>query len=288
MTAYGRSLRITSLGKWLIEIHSVNKKTFDLNVFMPKDLMQFDLEVRKLVSIPLKRGQVTVKIFLYPDEASFDLAAQTPYLKSMKEEMKKACLSIGCSTADISFPFLYEQVKSVSFGLFKEESLVREDLCKGIEEALLGFVKMKEAEGKSLAEAFQKHLSVLKQLLVQIETRLVGSEDRRTKKILDKLKDFKEITEEDKDRVLREVFFYAEKADVAEEITRMHSHIDQFYQILVSEEPSVGRTMDFLIQEMGREANTLSSKADDLEVSYAALKMKSEIEKIREQAQNVE
>lgn len=288
MTAYGRSQRLSSLGKWLVEIHSVNKKTLDFNVFMPKDLMQFDLEVRKWASAVLKRGQVTVKIFLYPNEAVFDMKAQVPYLKSMKEEMEKACLTIGCSTDDISFPFLYEQVKSVSSNLLKEEDLIREDLRNGVEEALLGFMKMKEAEGSSLDEAFKKHLAVLKQLLNQIESRLVGAEDRCKKKILDKLKDFKEITSEDQERVLREVFFYAEKADVAEEITRMHSHIEQFHQILASEEGSVGRTMDFLIQEMGREVNTLSSKADDLEVSYAALKMKGEIEKIREQAQNVE
>lgn len=279
---------MTSLGKWLVEIHSVNKKALDFNVFMPKDLMQFDLEVRKWASAAVKRGQVTVKIFLYPDEAAFDMKGQMPYLRSMKEEMEKACLVLGCSKEEISFPFLYEQLKTVSLGSFKEEALVREDLRSGVEEALLGFMKMKEVEGSALAEAFQKHISILKQLLAQIESKLVGSEDRAKKKILDKLKDFKEITEADQERVLREVFFYAEKADVAEEITRMHSHIEQFLQLIVSEESCVGRTMDFLIQEMGREVNTLSSKADDLDVSYAALKMKGEIEKIREQAQNVE
>ena len=279
---------MTSLGKWLVEIHSVNKKALDFNVFMPKDLMQFDLEVRKWASAAVKRGQVTVKIFLYPDEAAFDMKSQMPYLRSMKEEMEKACLVLGCRKEDISFPFLYEQLKTVSLGALKEEALVREDLHAGVEEALLGFMKMKEVEGNALAEAFQKHLSIVKQLLAQIEGKLVGSEDRSKKKILDKLKDFKEITEVDQERVLREVFFYAEKADVAEEITRMHSHIEQFLQLIVSEESCVGRTMDFLIQEMGREVNTLSSKADDLDVSYAALKMKGEIEKIREQAQNVE
>lgn len=93
---------------------------------------------------------------------------------------------------------------------------------------------------------------------------------------------------EDQERLLREVFLYTEKIDVAEEVTRLKSHMGQFLALLETEERSVGRTMDFLIQEMGREINTLSSKSDDLDLSFFALKMKNELEKIREQAQNIE
>ena len=93
---------------------------------------------------------------------------------------------------------------------------------------------------------------------------------------------------EDQDRVLREAFFYAEKVDVSEEINRLKSHLTQFRSLLRSKEKVVGRTMDFLIQEMGREMNTIGAKSDDVELSFSILKMKSELEKIREQAQNVE
>ncbi len=113
-------------------------------------------------------------------------------------------------------------------------------------------------------------------------------EERYRKKILDKLEDYKEILLDDRDRVLREVFFFVEKSDVTEEIVRLKSHIQQFRVLLRSEERGVGKAMDFLVQEMSREINTLASKSDDLTVSTCALKMKSELEKIREQAQNVE
>ena len=289
MTAYGRSLRQSSLGKWLIEVHSVNKKSIDFNILIPKDLFQFDLEIRKKIALFFKRGQITVKISFYPCESCCDLNQRIQTLRLMKEEMEKACKEIGCSTEEISFPFLYEEMKvSSSSALLTEKETVKEELMLGLEEALEACVKMKKAEGSALSEAFKNHISDLKKSLHSIEEKVEGLEERYRKKILDKLQDFKEITAEDKDRVLREVFFYTEKADVTEEITRMFSHIEQFLKILSSEEPSVGRTMDFLIQEMGREVNTIASKSDDLEISYAALKMKGEIEKIREQAQNIE
>jgi uncharacterized protein (TIGR00255 family) len=289
MTAYGRSLRQSSLGKWLIEVHSVNKKSIDFNILIPKDLFQFDLEIRKKIALLFKRGQITVKISLYPCESCCDLNQRIQTLCFLKKEMEKACKEVGCATEEISFPFLYEEMKAFSSSaLLIETEQVKEELMSGLEEALEACVKMKKAEGLALSEACENHIFDLKKFLHSIKEKVQGLEERYRKKILDKLQDFKEITAEDKDRVLREVFFYIEKSDITEEITRMFSHIEQFVKILSSEEPSVGRTMDFLIQEMGREVNTIASKSDDLEISYAALKMKGEIEKIREQAQNIE
>ncbi len=289
MTAYGRSMRQSSLGKWIVEVHSVNKKSLDFNVLIPKDLFQFDLDIRKRLSQSFKRGQVTVKVCFYPSGSCFDLKERVDSLRLMKEGMEKACQEVGCSLEEITFPFLYEEMKASSCSsLLRERETVKEELMLGLEEALSACAKMKEAEGSALSEAFKVHSASLKNFLCEVQGKVEGLEERYRKKILDKLQDFKEITAEDKDRVLREVFFYTEKADITEEITRMFSHIEQFLKILSSKEPSVGRTMDFLIQEMGREVNTIASKSDDLEISYAALKMKGEIEKLREQAQNIE
>lgn len=289
MTAYGRSVRSSSLGKWLIEVYSVNKKTLDFNIFIPKDLLQFDLEIRKTLSKFMRRGQVTVKVSFCQSRPAFEIMQQIEYLKSMKKEMEKACKELDCSNEEITFPFLYEQVRElICVDLSKQEGELWSDLQSGLEEAIQGCMKMRQVEGASLAEAFQKNLAILEQLLAQVKEQLVGIEDRYRKKILEKLQSYKELMEEDRERVLREVFFYAEKSDVEEEIIRMSSHIRQFHTLLASDEVGHGRTMDFLIQEMGREVNTLSSKSDDLEGSYLILKMKAELEKIREQAQNVE
>ncbi len=289
MTGYGRYTRLSSLGKWLVEIHSVNKKVLDYNIFIPRDLLQFDVEIRKWLSPFFKRGHITVKVSWHPKQGNFDLEGQVSSLHSIKEGMEKACLAIGCCKEDITFPFLYEELKTLSSVDFsKEEDLIRKELKEGVEEAIKGCLQMKEDEGFSLAESFVQNLFELERLVKEIEGLSVGVADRYRSKIEDKLAEFKEVLEADKERVLREMFFYAEKVDIAEELVRLHSHIEQFRQILLSKEESVGRTMDFLVQEMGREANTISSKAAESAISYLALKMKGEIEKVKEQAQNIE
>ncbi len=289
MTAYGRSLKLSALGQWLVEIHSVNKKNLDFNVVMSKELLRFDPEVRKYLSSFCKRGQVAVKIFLTPDPVTFFTEGRIEYLRSVKLGMEKACKELGCACHEITFPFLYEQMHAATgANLSGREEEIREDLFSVMKLAVAEYEKMKCAEGSHLSEALEKHLSCLEELLGQIRGSVDGSSERRRKKILDKLKEFKEITEEDRERVLREVFLYVEKSDITEEITRLFSHIEQFRLLLKDAEGSVGRTMDFLVQEMGRESNTISAKSDDKEISLIALRLKAEVEKIREQVQNVE
>ncbi len=285
MTAYGRAISSTSLGKWVVEVHSVNKKGLDLHVFMSKDFLQFDLEVRKWLSSAIQRGQVTAKVFFQSEGASSNLQR----LRSFKKEMQQMALELGFPAEQITLPFLYEEGKSQPVDLSGQEEQILEELKAAFQEALGAFLRMREQEGKALALAFEKHLEALASLLKEVETSSSGMEEKYRKKILDKLQEFKkEILEEDRDRTLREVFFYTEKADVTEEIVRLKSHMQQFKALLASDEKGVGRAMDFLVQEMGREINTISSKSDDINVSTNALKMKSELEKIREQAQNVE
>lgn len=289
MTAYGRSIYLSSLGQWSVEVHSVNKKSLDFHMVMSKDLLRFDLEVRKHLSNFCKRGQVTVKIFLHPNPSMIFSKGQIEYFRSMKQGMEKACLELGCLSNEISFPFLYEQMQTVSgLDLSKQEEEMKKDLFIGLGKALQEYMRMKESEGSSLAEALEKHLISVEGLLDQIKGKTEGSLEKRRKKILDRLKDFKEITSDDQERVLREVFLHVEKSDITEEITRLQSHVKQFRDLLQTEEGSVGRTMDFLTQEMGRESNTISAKVDDIEVSCISLKLKGEVEKIREQVQNVE
>jgi uncharacterized protein (TIGR00255 family) len=291
MTAYGRITRPSSIGRWLVEIHSVNRKTLDFTVHLPKDFLQFDIEIRKWLSQAIKRGQVTVKINLCCEGMSTEfLQMKMNHLKSFKNCLEKAAMELGYSSQEITFPFLFEQLQSLSNGvdIQEKEDTIRKELQASIEEALKPFLKMRECEGKALALELEKHLQILQNYLQDIEKRAGKAEDKYRKKILDRLQEFKLMTKEDQERVLREVVLYAEKIDISEEIARLKSHIQQFLSLLISEESSVGRTMDFLIQEMGREINTLAAKSDDADISFAALKIKSEIEKIREQAQNIE
>jgi uncharacterized protein YicC (UPF0701 family) len=284
MTAYGRAVSSSLLGKWVVEIHCVNKKGLDFHVFMSKDFLQFDLEVRKWLSAVIQRGQVTVKVFFGSEGGNSNLKR----LLSLKKEMEGVALGLKLPLEQITLPFLYEEAKGQPVDLTGQEGQILEDLKSVVHEALAAFIRMRELEGKSLALAFENHLDVLETLTKEVEMGCLGMEERYRKKILDKLQEFKEISVDDRDRTLREIFFYAEKTDVTEEIVRLRSHIGQFRALLKTEEKGVGRTMDFLVQEMGREINTISSKSDDVTVSTRALKMKSELEKVREQAQNVE
>ena len=108
MTAYGRSIYTSSLGQWSVEIHSVNKKILDFTIIMSKDLLRFDLDVRRHVSNFCKRGQVTVKIIIHSNPKTFFSTGQIEYIRSLKQGMEKACLELGLSTDGINFPFLYE------------------------------------------------------------------------------------------------------------------------------------------------------------------------------------
>jgi uncharacterized protein (TIGR00255 family) len=125
-------------------------------------------------------------------------------------------------------------------------------------------------------------------MLSQIETLAPAASLAYKKRLQDRISEVKDLTSQDDDRILREVMLYAEKIDIQEEIIRLKSHIDQFMKLFTSSEKSVGRTMDFLLQEMNREVNTMCSKSDLNELTLLAVKMKGELEKIREQAQNIE
>ena len=284
MTAYGRAQSSSSLGKWVVEVHSVNKRGLDFHIYMSKDFLQFDLEVRKWLSASIYRGQVSVRIFFQSEVTLQSLGR----LRGLKKEMEKISSELQLPVEQITLPFLYEESKHFPVDLEGQEDQLLSDLGSVVDEALQAFLTMREKEGEILVLAFEKHLNEIQRLLQEAEGKLSGMEERYRKKILDKLEDYKEILLDDRDRVLREVFFFVEKSDVTEEIVRLKSHIQQFRVLLRSEERGVGKAMDFLVQEMSREINTLASKSDDLTVSTCALKMKSELEKIREQAQNVE
>ncbi len=284
MTAYGRAFSSTSRGSWVVEIHSVNRKGLDFNIFLPRDFLCFDLEVRKLLSAVISRGQVTVKVSFQGDDALKSVAR----LSSVKQSMEKMAQALGFSMDQITFPLVYEEVKTLSLNVQEHEQELLSELQVVVQDALKEFLCRRGSEGKILSDSFRQNLELMRSLLQEIESKSLGIQERYQKKILEKLQEFKEVFAEDRERVLREVFFYGEKVDVSEEITRLRSHFHQFEALLESQEKSVGRTMDFFIQEMGREINTLSAKAEGLDILGCALKMRSELEKIREQAQNVE
>lgn len=283
MTAYSRAISSEIDGlKWTVEIHSVNRKTLDVNLYLPRDLLFLDIELRKIIQQSLQRGQVTVKVNFEKEKQS---GAELPLLKKLKSGWEKTAKELGFPKDAITLPFLLSQIDQVSLDVYGTK--IQTELKKTVGNALDGLIKMKEVEGKALAADLLKRIKLLKDNVSAMEKLSAKAPELYREKLLERLKVILKESLDD-ERVLREVALFAEKADVTEEVTRLKSHLVQFGDLLKSKGESIGRTLDFLIQEILREINTISSKSADLAQTQLAVSSKAELEKIREQVQNIE
>ncbi len=291
MTAYGRFSKETSFGRLVVEIHSVNRKILDLSIYLPKEFFRFEVEARKWLMTELERGQVAVRVILQHDgigEGIYDNALKQ--LQMIKAGWDQIAAKLGLDPKkEIDLKFLVDQMQTFSpieQGI--DDAAIREALKDAVIGALQALVQMKEREGKVLAEDIEGRLSLIQGTLKMIETKKEGLLLRYQQKIRKRLQEIGPLTSEVEDRVYREVALLAEKADVTEEIVRANSHIQQFQMHLSTAEKPIGRTLDFLAQEINREVNTLAAKSMETEISLAVVNIKSELEKVREQAQNIE
>lgn len=283
MTAYGRAKGKAPTGQWVVEVSSVNRKLLDINVNLPKEFLVFEKDVRGVIGEIVQRGQVTTRVFLQHDGSMAPLNGAM--LKRQKEHWEQLARELGYK-GEIDFKFLVEQSREmVSDGAMEDEAAWWDSLRDVLKEALEPYMHMKEREGAALVHDIRHRLKVIEECIPRIELRADKAVDRYREKLGERIRD---LGFEADDRVLREIAMYAEKLDVTEELTRLRSHLEQFYRLLGSTQGSVGRTLDFLVQEMQREINTMAAKSADSEVSFMAVTMKSELEKIREQIQNIE
>jgi uncharacterized protein (TIGR00255 family) len=291
MTAYGRASVSAVQGQFVIEIHSVNRKMLDMSLYLPKDLLRFDIEIRKWLSQYLERGQITLRLTLQSEGGSNKLFSNySIQLKALKEGWDKLARELGYDpekTVDLSF--LVSQLQGLpSFESKEDEETLKASLKAAVEAALQELMEMKETGGKTLALDIQKRLKIIEENIAAIELKKEVPLIHYRKKLNDRLKEVGHLHAEAEERIIREVALLAEKMDVTEEIVRLRTHIEQFRQHLSLHEKAVGRTLDFLTQEMHREINTLGSKSADSEISLYVVKIKSELDKIREQVQNIE
>lgn len=291
MTAYSRMSASSPLGKFVIEIHSVNRKMLDMSLYLPKDLLRFDIELRKLMGQYLERGQVTLRLTMQGEGASSKLFSHfSSQLKVLKEGWEKVARDLGYDPGKmVDLPFLVSQLSSMPPPESKEdEEAIAESLKSAVESGLKDLLKMKEKEGGVLAADLLKRLEMIEENASAVEQRKELPLEYYRKKLIERLQEIGQAAQEHEERILREVALMAEKMDITEELVRLRTHIGQFRNYLASKEKAVGRTLDFLTQEMHREINTLGAKSGDSEISAHVVKMKSELDKIREQVQNIE
>ncbi len=280
MTAYGRAQHHSKLGRWTVDIHSVNRKGLDLNIALPQTLLFLEGDVRKWMSEVAERGQISIRISF----ESLELEGAVLLLKEQKKKWEKIAKALRFPTSAIDLKFLVERLEPSEVPT--QEKALKADLQKAWDIACKNWTSMKLNEGKTLMQDIEKRMQHIEKELQKVLKWQPMLQERYRKKLQDRMKEVKVALEEE--RLLREAALLADKADITEEITRLHSHLEQMHEYLRSKEKSVGRTLDFLAQEMGREIGTLMAKAGDTDISKVAIVIKSEVEKIREQVQNIE
>lgn len=278
MTSFGSARK----GGLQVEIHSVNRKGLEMAIALPKNMLSFDLSVRKLLSQEIHRGQVTVRV-TYAEKENLSFA--TDSFKALKSKWDKISTDLGFDPSrEINLNFL------VARGLEEDPSSPEEPLPEMIKpllvEALGKFIVMREKEGANLLKDLQLRLKEIKDFLKSIESKLPAYEQSHAEQLKEKLKTLSEVQDEDK--ILKEVMAYMKKTDVHEEAVRLYSHISQVEELITSKEASIGRVLDVLMQEMGREINTLMAKMEDTEITKLSIKIKGSINKMQEQVQNIE
>lgn len=288
MTGFGRAEKVTDLRKITVELKSVNHRYLDLNIKMPKKLGLFEGNIRNLMKTYIQRGKVDVFITYEdytPDRVALkynkELAAEyLTYLKQMQEDFGLE-LDIRVSTLS-----RYPEIFSMEEQSMDEEELWS-SLSEVICEACTKFVETREREGENLKKDLLEKLQGLDEKVDLVQERSPEVVRVYREKLENKMHELLENTQIDDNRIAAEVVLFADKICNDEETVRLKSHIHGMQKIL-NESEGVGRKMDFMAQEMNREANTILSKSNDLEISNIAIDLKTEIEKIREQIQNIE
>lgn len=280
MTGFGRAILDAPFGKLTVEIQSINRKYLEVFVSLPKEFARFEHEVRKWVTEAISRGSVSVRISVLSNSVG-GLLPDVKVLKNLKKEWLKIAKAVGADPKTIDLPFLMQYLPAQP----KEDFSVK-PLEKCVEEALKALAAMKRTEGKALEEDLSQRLKELEKRLSEIEKHSPDATKKMRQRLFEKMEEACKIGPEIEERLLREVALFAERVDIAEEITRFRSHVAQFKTLLKGD--MVGRKMDFLIQEMGREVNTIGSKSMEAKIAHLVVEMKSELEKIREQVQNLE
>ncbi len=289
MTSFGRSSSEEGEKRvFTVEMKSVNSRYLDINIRMPKTLISLEEEIRKMISNSLNRGKVDVFINLknYNDGSGIpkvDINLAQGYLECLKEIETKLGVKNDISVMQIArFPEVITVVE--------EEDKIEEvwkELKPLINDSLEMMIGMREVEGNKLKEDILSKISIIEELVSKVEEFADTIPKAFKMKLEERVKELLGNVEIDENRIAMEVCMLADKATVDEEIIRLRSHINQVRETLNLNDP-IGRKLDFIVQEMNRETNTIGSKSSDIQMTNIVIDIKNILEKIREQVQNIE
>ena len=289
MTGFGRAEVVTDERKITIELKSVNHRYLDLSIKMPKKLSFLEGAIRNLMKTYIQRGKVDVYITcedytMNNGALKYNKELAGEYLTYLRQIQQDFGLDFDIKVSTLSrYPEVF---------VMEEQSVDEEALWNYLEpplrEACEKFVQTRIQEGRNLEKDLAEKLDGLEEKVLKVEERAPEVVSAFRAKLEAKVAELLEDTQIDENRIASEVILYSDKICNDEETVRLHSHIKNMKKMITTEKDGVGRKLDFMAQEMNREANTILSKSNDLETSDIAIDLKTEIEKIREQIQNVE
>lgn len=288
MTGYGRANIEENLRKYQVEIKSINHKYLDISVKMPKQISYLEESIKKEISSKIKRGKIDVFINFENDsnegrKIKINTELAKMYIKELKELAQKEDILADIQVNEIA---KYPDVLEIQND--QEDETIKQELIKTVEQATEKLIQMRSIEGNKMAEDILLRLNQIDEKVKEISKLSTGLIEEYVVKLEERIKQLlKEEQDIDKNRLAQEVVIFADKCSIEEEVTRLNSHISQFKELLSSDEP-IGKKLDFIIQEMNRETNTIGSKANNLNITNGVIEIKTQIENIREQVQNIE
>lgn len=287
MTGFGRGNYENDGRIYSIEIKSVNHKYTDINVRIPRFLNSMEDKIRKKISSAISRGKVDVFVNFenYSNKGTKirinkDLAKE--YISELKKLSEETGVRFDISVIDVSKLPEILKIEDID-----DDELIARELMQALDEAIENFIKMREIEGEKLVQDIEKRIYLIQEKVNEITDFSGNIVEEYMKKLEIRVNELLKPGTVDENRLMQEIVIFSDKSSIEEELTRLRSHISQFLTLIKKESP-IGKKLDFLIQEMNREINTIGSKANCLEITNRVIEIKTEIENIREQIQNIE
>ena len=288
MTGYGRAVETVNGREFTVEIRSVNNRYLDCTVKLPRSFSFAEEAVKAAVKAAVSRGKVDVYISVRSEtEADVQVTLNKPVLEGYLAAMRQMVSEYGVKD-DISVSTLSRM--SDVFVVDKpkaDEDQLKEDLLSVVDKALQAYDAMRVTEGLALENDLRSRANTILELVAQVEELNPKTVSDYRKRLEEKMREVLENKSIDESRILTEAAIFADKVAVDEETVRLRSHLEQM-DTMLSGNGGIGRKLDFLLQEMNREANTTGSKCSDVKVARIVVDIKAELEKIREQTQNIE
>jgi uncharacterized protein (TIGR00255 family) len=290
MTGYGRGDCSQDGFKITVELSSVNRKQSEMSINLPREMEMLEAQIRDVINRFVARGRLTVRVALHTgtSKLSARMHLNVPLAKAYARELNRLSKQLR-----LPGPVTLDHLARAP-GVFQTDEQIAEEedfwpaVEKALRKALSDLIKMRVREGMHMREDLIKRIGIMRKAVATVQRHAPGVAERYRQQLVERIKTAGlEGPGLEEDRLAKEVVYFADRSDISEELTRLQSHFKQFDDCLRSKEP-VGRVLDFLAQEMNREINTIGSKANDSLISREVVTLKAELEKFREQAQNVE